>query len=211
MHVRAAEPDDISAAAEVLADAFADYSWTRWTVDADGHGDRLRALHHLYLSAVALPFGRVHLGIAGQELVGVAVWVPGTGVPDEVWAHVGPAAAELAGRRAAVAAEAEERLANRRPSEPHMNLASLGVARHRQRQGLGAELLAPGLDGADRGKLTVRLETSAEPNVRFYRRLGFTVTDVVDLRDGGPRTWLMRREPSATATGRAASRVRARR
>jgi hypothetical protein len=41
----------------------------------------------------------------------------------------------------------------------------------------------------------VWLETSAEPNVRFYRRLGFAVTDVVDLPRGGPRTWSMLREP----------------
>jgi hypothetical protein len=56
--VRPATPDDVPDAADVLADAFADYPWTRWTVDADDHGERLRPLHHLYLSAVALPFGR---------------------------------------------------------------------------------------------------------------------------------------------------------
>ncbi len=37
LHVRAAALDDVPAAAEALADAFADYPWTRWTVDADGH------------------------------------------------------------------------------------------------------------------------------------------------------------------------------
>ena len=205
LHVRAAARDDVPAAAEALADAFAGYPWTRWTVDAEGHGDRLRALHHLYLSAVAVPFGRVDLGEAGQELVGIAVWVPSTGVPDEVWAHVGPAAAELAGHRAAAAAEAEERLADRRPRKPHLTLASLGVVQHRQGRGLGAALLAPGLDRADQDELPVWLETSAEPNVRFYRRLGFAVTDVVDLPRGGPRTWLMLREPGTTTADRTAT------
>jgi GNAT superfamily N-acetyltransferase len=195
--VRPATPGDVAAAAEVLADAFADYPWTRWTVDADDHGDRLRALHHLYLSAVALPFGRVDVAEAGQELVGVAAWVPSTGIPDDVWAHVGPAAAELAGHRAKVAAAAEVRLAECRPSEPHLTLASLGVLQHRQGQGFGAALLAPGLDRADRDELPVWLETSAETNVRFYRRLGFAVTEAVDLPGSGPRTWLMRRQPRA--------------
>ncbi|MGY1631051.1 GNAT family N-acetyltransferase [Geodermatophilus sp. SYSU D01186] len=204
-HVRAAAPDDVPAAAEALADAFADYPWTRWTVDADGHGDRLRALHHLYLSAVAVPFGHVDLGEAGQELVGIAVWVPSTGVPDGVWAHVGPTAAELAGHRAAAAAEAEEELAGRRPREPHLTLASLGVVPHRQGQGVGAALLAPGLGRADRDELPVWLETSAERNVRFYRRLGFALTDVVDLPRGGPRTWLMLRRPGTTTADRTAT------
>ncbi|SHN74817.1 Acetyltransferase (GNAT) family protein [Geodermatophilus obscurus] len=211
LQVRAAALDDVPAAAEALADAFADYPWTRWTVDADGHGDRLRALHHLYLSAVAVPFGHVDLGEAGQELVGIAVWVPSTGIPDEVWAHVGPAAAEMAGHRAAAAAEAEETLADRRPREPHLTLASLGVVSHRQGQGLGAALLAPGLDRADRDGSPVWLETSAEANVRFYRRLGFAVTDVVDLPRGGPRTWLMLREPGATAADRTATAAAGRR
>jgi GNAT superfamily N-acetyltransferase len=204
-HVRAAALDDVPAAAEVLADAFTDYPWTRWTVDADGHGERLRALHHLYLSAVGVPFGCVDVAQAGHELVGVGVWVPSTGIPDEVWAHVGPAAAELAGNRAAAAAEAEVRLAERRPREPHLTLASLGVARHRHGQGFGAALLAAGLQRADQGGLPVWLETSAEPNVRLYRRLGFAVVDVVDLPGDGPRTWLMLREPARTGTERAAT------
>ncbi len=92
----------------------------------------------------------------------------------------------------------------RRPSGPHLTLASLGVVQHRRGQGLGAALLAPGLDHADRDELPVWLETSAEPNVRFYRRLGFAVTDVVDLPRGGPRTWLMLREPGTTTADRTA-------
>ncbi len=207
LHVRVAALEDVPVAAEVLADAFADYPWTRWTVDADGHGDRLRALHHLFLSAVAVPFGQVDVGEVGEELVSVAVWVPSTGVPDQVWAHVGPVAAELAGNRAAAAAEAEAALADRRPREPHLTLASLGVVPHRHGQGVGAALLAPGLDRADRDELPVWLETSAEPNVRFYHRLGFAVTDVVDLPRGGPRTWLMLGEPGTRAADRTATAV----
>jgi hypothetical protein len=211
LHVRSAVPDDVPTAAEVLADAFTRYPWTRWTVDADGHGERLRALHRLFLSQVAVPFGRVDLGETGEELVGVAVWVAGTAVPDDVWARVGPAAAELAGDRAAAAAEAEAALAERRLDEPHVILASLGVLPYRQGRGAGGTTLAPGLARADRDGLPVHLETSAEPNLRFYRRLGFAVTDVVDLPGGGPRTWLMRRDPrtavlgTATAAGTAES------
>ncbi|WP_448617750.1 GNAT family N-acetyltransferase [Geodermatophilus sp. URMC 65] len=205
LHVRPAVLDDVPAAVEVLVDAFTDYPWTRWTVDADAHGERLGALHRLYLSAVAMPFGRVDVGETAEGLVGVAVWLPGTAVPGDVWARVGPAAAELAGDRAAAAADAEAVLAGRRLDEPHVTLASLGVVQRRQGRGLGAATLAPGLVRADRDGLPVHLETSAEPNVRFYRRLGFTVTDVVDLPGDGPRTWLMRRAPRTATPGTAAT------
>jgi GNAT superfamily N-acetyltransferase len=205
LHVRPAAPEDVPAVARVLADAFTDYAWTRWTVDTDRHGERLKALHHLFLSEVALPFGWVDLGETGEEILSVAVWMPSTAPPDDAWTRVGPAAAELAGNRAAAAAAAEAALAGRRPADPHVTLASLGVLSHQQGRGVGAATLAPGIARADREGLPVHLETSAEPNVRFYRRLGFAVTDVVDLPDGGPRTWLMRREPGAAAPGPAAT------
>ncbi|GAB3197625.1 hypothetical protein GCM10027261_23320 [Geodermatophilus arenarius] len=207
VHVRPATPEDVPAAAAVLADAFTDYPWTRWTVDADDHGGRLRTLFRLDLSAVAVPFGRVDLGETADGLVSVAVWIRGTAVPADVWARVGRATTELAGDRAAAAAEAEAVLAGRRLDEPHVALASLGVARRRQGRGLGAATLAPGLAWADHEGLAVHLETSAEPNVRFYRRLGFAVVDAVDLPDGGPRTWLMRRPPRASAAAQGTSSV----
>ncbi|MGR6965807.1 GNAT family N-acetyltransferase [Geodermatophilus sp. URMC 61] len=207
LHVRPAAPEDLPAAAAVLADAFTDYAWTRWTVDADHHGERLAALHHLFLSEIALYSGWVDLGEAGGELLSVAVWLPSTEVPEDVWARVGTAVAELAGDRATAAAEAEAVLAEHRLDEPHVTLASLGVAQRRQGRGLGAATLAPGLVRADRAGLPVHLETSAESNVRFYRRLGFGVVDVVDLPGAGPRTWLMRREPPPAAADGAATAV----
>ncbi|OMQ16247.1 hypothetical protein A7K94_0203850 [Modestobacter sp. VKM Ac-2676] len=205
LRIRPAAQDDVAAAAAVLADAFADYPWTRWTVDADAHDERLRDLHRLFLSAVAVPFGRVDLGEVGDELVSVTVWMPGTEVPDDVWAQVTPAAVELAGDRAAAAAEAEAAIAVHRTGEPHVALSSMGVLREHQGRGIGAATLTAGLEVADREGLPVHLETSAEANVRFYRRLGFTVTGDVALTGGGPRTWLMRREPRAITTGRAAT------
>ncbi|MGY1748688.1 GNAT family N-acetyltransferase [Modestobacter sp. SYSU DS0511] len=195
LHQRPATADDAPIAAALLADAFTDYPWTRWTVAADDHERRLTALQHLYLSAVALPHGHVDLGYTDDTLVTVAVWLPGTAVPDHVWREVGPVAAELAGKRAAAAAAAEELLAPHRPCGEHLLLASVGVAQDQQGQGLGAAALQPGLARADRYGLPVHLETSAPRNVRFYERLGFTITAVVDLPDAGPRTWLMRRAP----------------
>ena len=205
LHLRPATAGDVPAAAALLADAFTDYPWIRWTVDADDHDRRLTALQHLYLTAVALPYGHVDLGSTDGALTTVAVWLPSSTVPEQVWAEVGPAAADLAGDRAAAAAAAEAVLAPHRPGHEHLLLASVGVARHQQGRGLGPAALAPGLSRADRHGLPVHLETSAQRNVRFYQRLGFTVTAVVDLPGGGPRTWLMHRQPGAGVPARAAT------
>ncbi|MEX5720849.1 hypothetical protein [Geodermatophilus maliterrae] len=87
LQVCRAVPHDVPAAADVLADAVTDHPWTRWTIDADGHRERLAALHRLFLSAVAVPFGRVDVGRAGERLSSVAVWVPGGALPDDAWAR----------------------------------------------------------------------------------------------------------------------------
>jgi predicted N-acetyltransferase YhbS len=202
VHVRPATPDDVPAAAQVLADAFTDYAWTRWTVDHDEHAQRLTELQGLYLAAVALPHGELDLGITEEGLAAVAVWFRPSAVPAAVWADVGPAAAALAGGRAAAAAAADAALASHRPAGDHIVLASVGVVRARQGRGLGPRLLAAGLARADRAGLPVHLETSTARNGPFYRRLGFEETGVVDLPDGGPRTWLMRRGPHAVPGGR---------
>ncbi|MGY2067643.1 GNAT family N-acetyltransferase [Blastococcus sp. SYSU DS0619] len=205
LHLRPATAGDLPAAARLLADAFTDYPWTRWTVAADDHDRRLTTLQELYLTAVALPYGHVDLGYSAERLTTVAVWLPGTAVPDEVWREIGPTVADLSGDRAATAAAADAVLGPHRRGGEHLLLASVGVDRSHQGRGLGAVALAPGLTRADRYGLPVHLETSAARNVRFYQRLDFTVTDVVDLPDGGPRTWLMHRAPRPADAGPAAT------
>ncbi|WP_347059870.1 GNAT family N-acetyltransferase [Blastococcus sp. HT6-30] len=200
LQLRRATAGELPAAAGILADAFTDYPWTRWTVAADDHDRRLTALQELYLTAVALPYGHVDLGCTAEGLTTVAVWIPGTAVPHQVWREIGPAVADLAGDRAAATDAADAVLAPHRPVGEHLLLAGVGVARPQQGRGLGAAALAPGLSRADRDRIPVHLETSAARNVRFYQRLGFTVTDVVDLPDGGPRTWLMHRAPLPAGT-----------
>jgi hypothetical protein len=55
------------------------------------------------------------------------------------------------------------------------------------------------LAAADRAGLPAYLETASDTNVAIYRRLGFEVAREVDLPDGGPRCWLMRRDPQEVA------------
>ncbi|MCL7459820.1 GNAT family N-acetyltransferase [Micromonospora echinofusca] len=193
--VRRIGPESTAEAADVLADAFDGYPWTAWTVAAERHRERLAAMFAGTVAAVGLPYGDVWAAVdpAGR-LAAVAVWLPpNRPVPDEVWAAVAARNAELAGDRQPALRAADEACAALRSAEPASLLATVGVRRADQGRGLGARVLAPGLAEADRAGLPAVLETSSEPNVRFYRRLGFAVTGQARVPDGGPDVWAMRR------------------
>ena len=46
--VRLAASEDAGPIADLLADAFLDYEWSRWAVPAGNRRERLRGLHLLY-------------------------------------------------------------------------------------------------------------------------------------------------------------------
>ncbi|WP_354699094.1 hypothetical protein DSM112329_04801 [Paraconexibacter sp. AEG42_29] len=81
------------------------------------------------------------------------------------------------------------------PKERHLYLATVGVRRDRQGQGLGTRLMAPGLEQADARGLPCYLESSNPLNVPLYERHGFRVTAEHQL-PGGPPIWLMWRPAS---------------
>jgi predicted N-acetyltransferase YhbS len=86
------------------------------------------------------------------------------------------------------------RIEARHPAEPHLYLAVLGVDPARQGEGIGSQLLAPGLELCDRESLPAYLESSKESNIAFYSRHGFRVMEELRL-PGGPPVWPMWREP----------------
>jgi GNAT superfamily N-acetyltransferase len=83
----------------------------------------------------------------------------------------------------------------RHPSERHLYLAVLGVDPGRQGQGVGSQLIRPGLDLCDRERLPAYLETGKEANLAFYGRHGFQVLERLDLPKGPP-VWFLWREPA---------------
>ena len=83
----------------------------------------------------------------------------------------------------------------RHPSQRHLYLAVLGVDPARQGQGVGSQLIRPGLDLCDRERLPAYLETGKEANLAFYGRHGFAVVDRLDLPKGPP-VWFLWREPT---------------
>ncbi|MFC7818105.1 MULTISPECIES: GNAT family N-acetyltransferase [unclassified Streptomyces] len=190
--VRPATPEDVPAAVRTLARAFADYPFTRHVVAADDHPERVRRFQELFLTRVAMEYGRAWVT---DDRRAVAAWTTPERDPGPAFAEVGPLAVDLAGDRAAALGSAEQALAPHRPTGPVWFLATVGVDPDAQGAGLGTAVLRPGLEAAERGGFPAFLETSDEGNVRFYARLGFEVTAEVTLPDGGPRTWCMRRDP----------------
>jgi ribosomal protein S18 acetylase RimI-like enzyme len=81
------------------------------------------------------------------------------------------------------------------PTELHYYLEFLGTDPIYQGRGIGSALLRPVLDLCDEEGVGAYLESSKESNVPFYARHGFEVTGEIEHRRGGPRQWLMWREP----------------
>ncbi|MFV2176319.1 GNAT family N-acetyltransferase [Actinomadura sp. LOL_016] len=188
--VRPATWEDVPAAVRTLSRAFADYAFTRHVVAADRHEERVREFQELLLRRVGMEYGRVWVS---NDVRAVAVWTTPDADPTPAFAELGPRTAELAGDRAEAYASAEAAIAPFRPAEPVWFLATVGVDPDAQGRGLGAAVVRPGVEEAERAGCPAFLETSSERNVRFYERLGFTTTAEVDLPGGGPRTWCMRR------------------
>jgi GNAT superfamily N-acetyltransferase len=88
-----------------------------------------------------------------------------------------------------------ERLAVPSDAPAHWYLGVLATDPRHQRRGLGGAVLGPVLAAADGSSTPAYLETASEKNLAFYGRLGFDVEREVDLPEGGPRCWLMRRPP----------------
>src|SRR5882724_5286479 len=148
--VRRAEVADVDAAGAVLADAFSDSPWTRWTVDGDDHVRRIEGLQRLFIEHVALAYGEVWIaGDEHDEVLGVAVWwLPSTVVPPSAVASMSAERARLEGGRHEASIAGESVVARLRPATPHYYLGAVGTRRDRHRRGLATAVLAPILDRA---------------------------------------------------------------
>jgi ribosomal protein S18 acetylase RimI-like enzyme len=194
--IRRATSADADRAADVLADAFDGNEWTAWTIDGRDHHSRIRALQHLALEHIGLPFGEVWIACdpPAGPVVGVAVWNDSRALAGVDLSSVGAEVARLEGDRHAAALEAEARGAAVRPVDDHVYLGTIGVAPGARRRGVGRALLEPLLAEADRTSRPVVLETSAPANLAFYAALGFDPVHDQVLPDGGPHLWTLQRD-----------------
>lgn len=166
-------------------------------------GVRARALHHVQRACLrdALDAGRVHAAVRGNDLLGVAAWLPPGGFPLSPGRQL-RAAPDMV--RVLVAAPGSlSRLlrftvgaAKLHPAQPYWYLAAVGVEPSAQGRGVGTELLDPVLAKADEAGLPCYLETMTERNVAWYRKLGFEVVrSGISFAPGGPPNWTMLRPP----------------
>lgn len=198
MNVRKAVASDIGATASLLGLAFADYPWTRWCIDADDHVERITQLQRISLEVLGLPHGQVWLGETDEQVISVAVWSDArTDIDRALFTELAMRSTPWHGDRlnAAIAAESG---GFDRPNTAHLFLETMGTHPDHRRQGLGARVLQPGLELADRSRMPCGLETSTEGNVEFYRTVGFEIADhryVMHNGERGPEIWSMWREP----------------
>jgi GNAT superfamily N-acetyltransferase len=147
----------------------------------------------------------VYTNISGERPDGVAVWIsPQTGEPAaevDVWSEMDQMEQRfdpVAYRRFTETYRHFEHIHNQCMVGPHWYLALLGVAPHRQGQGIGGALLTPGLQRADREGLPCYLETFVAGNVPFYAHRGFHVVETGMEPQSHVPFWAMRREPKTT-------------
>lgn len=189
------EPTSTDPALSSVVAAFATDPLLRWVWPDDRYEQCAPGFFGLLLS-LRTAGGEVWVADAG---LAVAMWDPPGGldpVPaEDPWPALNATYTDTEQARWAVFNEA---LAVPSEAPQHWYLGVLATAPGHQRRGLGAAVLAPALAAADTTATSAYLETASEANAGFYERLGFVVEREVDLPDGGPRCWLMRRPPQAT-------------
>lgn len=190
---RRAGTADVPALADVLARAFHDDPVMSWVFARESTRDSWsRRFFRVRLRSM-LRHDEVY---TTGDAAGAALWAP-----PERWRLSLRESLALAcfapalGRRLPRVMRGLEQIEARHPKDPHWYLAALGTDPGRQGEGIGSELMRPVLEACDDDQLAAYLESSKERNVDFYARHGFRVTEEVRLPDGGPRLWLMWRDP----------------
>ena len=179
----------------MLGRAFYDDPVMSWAIPDDGQ--RLRRVEGMFGQQLKrlVPFGEVH---ADDQFRAAALWAP----PGE-WEWPMLEGLQLV-LRAGVRAlprlvHGFTQIERAHPHAPeHYYLAVLGTDPSAQGQGLGSAVLQPVLEMCDQDGIGAYLESSKEKNIDFYVRHGFAVTRWIDL-PGGPRVWLMWRDPRGSA------------
>jgi GNAT superfamily N-acetyltransferase len=221
--VRLLGPSDVTAAAGVLARAFAEEpakralfgeESARWAIFADpstrtrfaeaAARGRLRA---------ALPYAAVHVAEVEGTIAGVALWyppgvkpgalpsrvllatllTPGTHVLS-LLAHV---TASLWRDRSAVRRimATRSRAVAQAALDPSWYLAVLGTDPRFRGRGVARRLLERTLERCDVDGLPAWLETTDDSNLPIYERFGFTTFAAIAGGEILPSLWMMRREP----------------
>jgi GNAT superfamily N-acetyltransferase len=195
--VREAAADAVPKVAAVLADAFIHDPVFTWLLPGSLRlHARLRTMFAAEMEQYVLPNeGTVWTTPALDGAV--------TELPPGAWEMPRTATGKQAlkwmlafGRRLPLAIRVQQAIEVRHPREPNFYVRTVGVRTALQGQGVGSALMQPTLQRADSAGLPTYIEASSERSAALYERLGFVHMDVLELPQGGPPLWLMRRPPA---------------
>lgn len=194
--VRKATAADSVALNATLARAFDDDPFINWMAAQDTR--RARRVYDamgVALNRLTMPFGEVYTTDTAE---GGALWTPPgkwrLGVLQQLLL-VPTMAKTTTWRRILSVMSGVNAVEKKHPHQPHYYLLALGVEPALQGRSLGTQLMAPVLERCDRERVPAYLESSKERNVPLYERNGFKVTEELTVPNGGPKLWLMWRDP----------------
>ena len=196
MEVRKATSADVPALTAMLARAFDADPYASWFVRKDARREEgMRQYFRISLEHITLPHDEVW---TTPELEGAAMWCPPgkwkLGLLQEI-ALASEFAVACGPTRLLDVFFGTNPVLKKHPRTPHWYLFVLGVDPAHQGRGISRALLAPVLARCDEEKVGAYLETSNENNLRVYRQFGFDPIESLVMPRGGPRTWLLWRDP----------------
>lgn len=198
--LRLATVDDVPRLAGVLADAFMNDPLYTWMLAGSLRvRPRLRAMFTAEMERYVWPKGgsvwtTSRYDGAVCELPPDGWEFPTTLTGKELLSWV-----RAFGLRLPRAIRVQRLLEERHLREPHFYVRIVGVRAARQGQGVGTALMRSTLERADAVGLPAYLEASTPRSAALYERLGFVHLGMLELADGGPRVWPMRRPPAASS------------
>ena len=197
MQGRVAVVEDTNEIARTLAEAFfLDPVWG-WAFDDPAQRKAQHEAWFRLLVHSALPYQWVWT-TPGYEAA--TVWVP-PGCPElneEDEALLEAMLRESLGARAELVFEIFDRFEAAHPrTQEHYYLSLLGTHTDHRGAGIGMRLLQENLVRLDALRLPAYLESTNPANLERYEGVGFAVSNVFDLPDGGPTVTTMWRDPAS--------------
>jgi GNAT superfamily N-acetyltransferase len=194
--VRNSEKADRNALVPAMARAFDDDPIANWACKQDGkRQERIQRFMAVALDKLTFPFGETY---TTSDIQGGAFWTPPGKWKLGMVQQLGllPDMIRCAGlSRIPKIMSGLTGIEKKHPHEPHYYLLALGVEPEMQGRSIGTQLMRPILERCDRDGVPAYLESSKEINVPLYERNGFKVTEEYVVSGGGPKIWLMWRDP----------------
>ncbi|MBD1873956.1 GNAT family N-acetyltransferase [Nodosilinea sp. FACHB-131] len=193
------QPTQFDGATELLIAAFADDPLLRYLVPADVC-DRQTVMAYLFRMLLICGAGGGHSYCLsdGQTLKGVVIWMPPEQTVDLIdllraGLYELPFRLPLQYLPRWQAALALDQYRHQAMPQPHWYLMLLAVSPNSQRQGVGHQLMQPGLAESTRTHCPCYVETSTEGAVRFYQRHGFEIVKTGPFAEQAPPFWTLQR------------------